>query len=71
MPGQPKSETATGEDALEAVKREIDEETGIKVSGKFIALTPIKQKSGKTVIAWAVEMDFDLSTLRSNTFSME
>jgi len=34
-------------------------------------LSPIKQKSGKLVMAWAIEEDWDPSQLRSNTFSME
>ncbi len=67
----PKGELEEHEDAFEAAKREIAEETGITVSGKFIALTPVIQKSGKTVFAWALEKDIDPSTIKSNSFNIE
>ena len=35
------------------------------------ALAPQRLKSGKTILAWAVEGDADPDSLRSNTFSME
>ena len=34
-------------------------------------LTPIKQKSGKLVYAWAVEQDINPESVKSNTFKME
>src|SRR6478752_5946515 len=34
-------------------------------------LGSIRQRAGKVVEAWAVEADFDPSTLASNTFAME
>jgi predicted NUDIX family NTP pyrophosphohydrolase len=64
----PKGEIETGEDSLAAAKREFAEETGSTVDGDFIALTPVRQSSGKTVHAWAVEGDADPATLVSNTF---
>lgn len=67
----PKGEYETGEDPLDAAKREFSEETGHTVEGQFIALAPIKQKSGKVVQAWAVEGDFDVATLKSNMFTTE
>jgi predicted NUDIX family NTP pyrophosphohydrolase len=67
----PKGEYSDDEDALDAAKREFEEETGQKISGKFIALTPIKQKSGKQVTAFAVESDADAESINCNTFSME
>ena len=67
----PKGEFMDDEDPLEAAKREFEEETGIKISGKFIELNPIKQKSGKTVYAWAVEGNIDPSKIKSNEFEME
>lgn len=67
----PKGEFEEGEDAFEAAKRELEEETGIRVSGKFIVLTPIVQKSGKIVFAWALEKDIDPLSVKSNSFSME
>jgi predicted NUDIX family NTP pyrophosphohydrolase len=67
----PKGEIQEGEDALKAAKREFNEELGINMSGDFVQLTPIKQKAGKIVHAWAVEADLDLGHFKSNTFSME
>ena len=67
----PKGEFDDGEDALEAAKREFEEETGIKISGEFAELNPVKQKSGKLVYAWAVEGDIDPSTIKSNEFEIE
>jgi predicted NUDIX family NTP pyrophosphohydrolase len=67
----PKGEFTDGEEALEAAKREFQEETGFAVSGVFEALEPVKQAGGKMVYAWAVEGDIDASAVRSNHFSME
>ena len=67
----PKGEFTEGEDALDAAKREIHEETGVAFDGDFIALLPVKQQSGKTVYAWALQSDIDPAQLISNTFEME
>ena len=67
----PKGEIHPGEDLLEAAKREFEEELGFKADGAFIQLSPIKQKSGKIVHAWAFAGDCDPASIRSNTFSME
>jgi predicted NUDIX family NTP pyrophosphohydrolase len=67
----PKGQCDAGEDSLEAAKREFLEETGTAVDGDFVALSPVMQRSGKTVCAWAIEADFDPSQLKSNSFSME
>ena len=67
----PKGEIHPGEDELEAAKREFEEELGLKAQGTFVGLTPITQRSGKIVHAWAFAGDWDPSQLRSNTFSME
>ncbi|HYE53300.1 MAG TPA: NUDIX domain-containing protein [Chitinophagaceae bacterium] len=67
----PKGEYEEGEDPLAAARREFEEETGQTISGKFIALTPQRLKSGKQVMAWAVEGDIDEKKIRSNTFEME
>ena len=67
----PKGEFAEGEDALEAAKREFQEETGSEVKGTFEALEAVKQAGGKIVYAWATEGDIDSSAIRSNSFSME
>jgi predicted NUDIX family NTP pyrophosphohydrolase len=66
----PKGAVESG-NLLACAKREFNEETGLTAAGEFIALTPIRQKSGKTVHAFALESDFDLSTFVSNKFEME
>ncbi|MBC8007901.1 MAG: NUDIX domain-containing protein [Prolixibacteraceae bacterium] len=67
----PKGESEGGADLLDTAKREFFEETGSPIDGKFVSLTPLKQRSGKLVHAWAVEGDIDAASVRSNTFSME
>ena len=67
----PKGLFESGEDALAAARREFEEETGQRADGEFLELGRFKQPSGKTILAWAVEGDFDLASFRSNMFSME
>ena len=59
------------EEPLDAAKREFFEETGFAVSGNFIPLKMIKQKSGKEVYAFAIEGDIDAGAIRSNEFELE
>ncbi len=67
----PKGEFTGQEDAIEAAKREFEEEIGQKVTGDFIPLEPVKLKSGKIVYAWALEKDIDASVIKSNFFQIE
>lgn len=67
----PKGEFLDDEEALVAAKREFEEETGQAVEGEFILLGTVRQKSGKTVHAWAVEGDIDDETIVSNTVEIE
>lgn len=67
----PKGEYLPDEDPLMAAKREFREETGHEITGDFIALNAIKQKGGKTVLAWAVEGCIDPGNIKSNTFEIE
>ncbi len=67
----PKGELEEGEDPLAAARREFEEETGCALGGTFVSLTPIKQKGGKIVLAWAVEGDCDAEAIKSNTFALE
>jgi predicted NUDIX family NTP pyrophosphohydrolase len=67
----PKGEIREDEEPLAAARREFEEETGVKPEGDFIPLTPIKQRSGKLVHAWAFEGDCDPSKVKSNTFQIE
>src|SRR2546430_15897474 len=67
----PKGEFNEGDDPLEAARREFQEETGSQATGEFFAFTPLKQRSGKLVYAWAVRGDIDAASVKSDTFSME
>ena|SRR5271154_5573241 len=67
----PKGVAEGGADLLATAQREFTEETNLVASGDFVALTPVRQKSGKLVHAWAFDADFDLATFASNTFEME
>jgi predicted NUDIX family NTP pyrophosphohydrolase len=67
----PKGVADPGADLLATAKREFTEETNLTAMGVFQALTPVRQKSGKTVHAWAIEADFDLESFASNTFEIE
>ena len=67
----PKGEHDEGDDALEVARRELEEETGLRLEGRFIPLTPVRQRGGKVVSAWGVEGDLDPDAFRSNTFTME
>ena len=67
----PKGEIDEGEDPLEAAKREFAEEIGMRVDGNFLALAPVRQRSGKTVLAWALEGECDVACVKSNLFSMQ
>jgi predicted NUDIX family NTP pyrophosphohydrolase len=67
----PKGVVAKDEAPLEAAAREFEEETGVPPTGPFIELTPVRQRSGKVVHAWAFAGDGDPGAMRSNTFTME
>ena len=58
-------------DPLACARREFKEETGLTADGEVVALTPLKQKSGKLVHAFALEADYDLASFSSNEFEME
>jgi predicted NUDIX family NTP pyrophosphohydrolase len=67
----PKGELEDEEDALETAKREFKEETGTIIDGNFITLTPVKQKAGKLVYAWAIQGNIDSEKITSNTFKIQ
>jgi predicted NUDIX family NTP pyrophosphohydrolase len=67
----PKGEYTDGEEPLAAAQREFEEETGQLITGKFIKLQSVKQKSGKVVHAWAIEGDIDHENIVSNIFEIE
>ena len=68
----PKGEVESGEEFQAVARREFAEETGHDVPDQpLVELGEITQKSGKLVLAWAVEGDLDPSTAVSNTYEME
>ena len=67
----PKGEYESDEVPEDAARREFREELGIDATGPLRALGEVIQKGGKQVTAFALEGDFDVSALRSNTFELE
>jgi predicted NUDIX family NTP pyrophosphohydrolase len=72
----PKGEYHEGEPALDAARREFQEETGSSAAvdmpaERFFPLGVIRQPAGKEVTAWAIEGDFDPADLVSNTCLVE
>jgi predicted NUDIX family NTP pyrophosphohydrolase len=67
----PKGVCDPGEDVVAAARREFAEEVGGVPEGPLVSLGEFRQSSGKVVIAFALEADFDPATLVSNLFEME
>ena len=68
----PKGEYDEGEDPLAVARREFEEELGSPApSGGVIELGELVQPSRKQITAYAIEGDFDPSSLKSNLFEME
>jgi predicted NUDIX family NTP pyrophosphohydrolase len=67
----PKGQFGADESALDAAKREFEEEMGSPARGEFVELGSIRQPSGKIVHAFTAECDFDVSRVKSNLFTLE
>jgi len=67
----PKGEHDDGEAPLAVAKREFAEEVGEAPDGDFIDLGDVTQAGRKVVRAFALEGDFDVARLQSNTFEIE
>jgi predicted NUDIX family NTP pyrophosphohydrolase len=66
----PKGGMEEGESVLDAAKRELEEETGIRTVGEFIELQPVKQGS-KIIYAWAFHLNTEAEVRMSNFFELE
>lgn len=67
----PKGICEPGEDIVAAARREFAEEVGGVPEGPLVPLGEFRQSSGKLVIAFALQADFDPAALASNSFEME
>ena len=67
----PKGQFGQEESALDAAKREFEEEMGRPADGGFVELGSIRQPSGKIVHAFTAESDFDVTQVKSNLFTLE
>jgi predicted NUDIX family NTP pyrophosphohydrolase len=67
----PKGEYAPDESPLAVAQREFEEETGARLHGDFAPLGEVVQPGRKIVTAWAVEGNFDVASLKSNSFELE
>ena len=67
----PKGIAEAGEDHEGAARREFAEEVGTVPSGDLVDLGSFKQSSGKTIVAFALEGDFDPADLRSNDIEID
>jgi len=68
----PKGELEADEDPLAGARREFREELGSDPpAGEPLSLGTVKNKSGKLIYGWALEGTLDLSTVLSNTFTLE
>ena len=67
----PKGEIEPKEELFAAAKREFAEELGFEASGTFMPLTPVKQKGGKIVHAWAFACDCEPTAANCNTFKIQ
>lgn len=66
----PKGGMEEGESMLDAAKRELEEETGIKTDGEFVELGSVKQ-GNKIIYAWAFQLNTEAEIRISNFFELE
>lgn len=68
----PKGEYVEGQNAWSAAQREFAEETGAPCpDGQRFSLGELRLSSGKVIVAWAIEADFDATSVSSNNFTLE
>lgn len=69
----PKGQCEAGEEAIDAARREFEEEIGRPPpEGEAVALGDVRQSGGRKIVAaWAIEGDLDVSEIDSTPFEME
>jgi predicted NUDIX family NTP pyrophosphohydrolase len=67
----PKGEFQPGEDPENAARREFTEELGIEPTGPMRPIGQVRQRGGKTVVAYALEGTLDVGAVRSNKVPIE
>lgn len=67
----PKGEIQPGEKPLACAMREFEEELGARPAGLPEPLCTVRQAGGKLVEAFALEGDFEVDRVTSNSFEME
>lgn len=67
----PKGEYDASDDPEDVARREFREELGIEMTEDLLPLGEIRQRGGKMVKAFAVEMDIDVENIQSNAFEIE
>lgn len=67
----PKGEFLEGENPEAVARREFAEELGLELTGPLQPLGQLRQRGGKTVIAYAVKGALDVANVRSNEIPVE
>jgi predicted NUDIX family NTP pyrophosphohydrolase len=67
----PKGEFQPGEDPENAARREFAEELGIEPTGPMRPIGQVRQRGGKTVLAYALEGTLDVGAVRSNKVAIK
>jgi predicted NUDIX family NTP pyrophosphohydrolase len=67
----PKGELENGEDPEAAARREFAEELGVEATGPLRWLGEVRQSAAKWVLAYALEGDLDVTSIRSNEIRIE
>jgi predicted NUDIX family NTP pyrophosphohydrolase len=67
----PKGELEDGEEPEAAARREFAEELGLQATGPLHSLGEVRQRGGKTVLAYALQGTLDAGSVRSNQIAIE
>ena len=67
----PKGEFVEGENPEAVARREFAEELGVELTGPLQPLGQLRQRGGKTVIAYAVKGALDVANVQSNEIPIE